>query len=60
MLFCGKMGTMKLSTYARKVGISYKTALKWYHAGKIKGQQMDSGTILIEEEKPLVAEGTAV
>jgi len=51
---------MKLSTYARKVGISYKTALKWYHAGKIKGQQMDTGTILIDEEKPVVAEGTAV
>ncbi|MEP7286677.1 MAG: IS607 family transposase [Chloroflexota bacterium] len=51
---------MKLSAYARKVGITYKTALKWYHAGKIKGQQMDTGTILIDEEKPMVTEGTAV
>jgi predicted site-specific integrase-resolvase len=51
---------MKLSDYARKVGVTYKTAWKWYRAGKIKGRQMDTGTILIEEEKPLRVEGTAV
>ncbi len=51
---------MKLSAYARKVGISYKTALKWYHAGKIKGQQMDTGTILIDEDKPIRPEVTVV
>jgi len=51
---------MKLSAYARKVGISYKTALKWYHAGKIKGQQMDTGTILIDEKPLVFAESTAV
>src|SRR5690242_501303 len=51
---------MKLSAYARKVGISYKTALTWYHAGKIKGQQMDTGTILIDEDKPINPEVTAV
>lgn len=51
---------MKLSAYARKVGVSCKTALKWYHAGKIKGQQMDTGTILIDEDKPLRAEVTAI
>jgi putative resolvase len=51
---------MKLSAYAGKVGVSYKTALKWYHAGKIKGRQMDTGTILIDEEKPISLEVTAV
>ena len=51
---------MKLSAYARKVGVSYKTALKWYHAGRIKGQQMDTGTILIDEDKPISLEVTAV
>ena len=51
---------MKLSDYARKVGVTYKTAWKWYRAGKIKGRQMDTGTILIEEEKPVRVEGTAV
>ena len=51
---------MKLSAYARKVGVSYKTALKWYHAGQIKGQQMDTGTILIDEDQPIKAEVTVV
>jgi len=40
---------MKLSDYARKVGITYQTAWKWYHAGKIRGYQMDTGTIIITE-----------
>src|SRR5258706_196812 len=45
---------MKLSDYARKVGVTYKTAYRWYKAGQIKGQQMDTGTILIEEDRPHV------
>lgn len=40
---------MKLVDYARQMGISYKTAWRWYKAGKIKGQQMDTGTILVTE-----------
>lgn len=40
---------MKLSDYARKVGVSYKTAWRWYQAGKISGYQMDTGTIIITE-----------
>jgi putative resolvase len=44
---------MKLSDYARKVGITYKTAYRWYKAGRLKGYQVDTGTIIIEEEKPL-------
>lgn len=51
---------MKLSAYARKVGVSYKTALKWYHAGKIKGQQMATGAILIDEDKPINLEVSVV
>ena len=51
---------VKLSAYADKVGVSYKTALKWYHAGKIKGQQMDTGTILIDEDKPISPDVTVV
>jgi putative resolvase len=41
---------MKLSDYARKVGVSYRTAWEWYRKGKIHGYQMDTGTIIIEEE----------
>jgi putative resolvase len=44
---------MKLSDYARLQGISYRTAWRWYKAGKIAGQQMDTGTILVTEPLPM-------
>ena len=40
---------MKLSVYAREVGVSYRTAFRWFKNGKIQGRQMDTGTILITE-----------
>jgi putative resolvase len=42
---------MKLSHYAQKVGVNYKTAWLWYKAGKIKGYQMPTGTIVITEDE---------
>jgi predicted site-specific integrase-resolvase len=44
---------MKLSDYARKGGVTYKTAYRWYKAGRIKGYQIDTGTIIIEEDRPV-------
>lgn len=41
---------MKLSDYARKVGISYRTAWRWFRAGQIKGYQTETGTIIITED----------
>ncbi len=43
---------MKLSQYAKLKGVSYLTAKKWFHAGDIKGVQMPSGTIVIDELIP--------
>jgi putative resolvase len=40
---------MKLSDYARHIGVSYRTAFRWFKSGKIQGRQMDTGTILITE-----------
>jgi len=40
---------MKLSTYARSLGISYRTALRWFKSGKIAGFQADTGTIIVME-----------
>lgn len=40
---------MKLSAYARNVGVSYRTAFRWFKSGRIQGRQMDTGTILITE-----------
>jgi len=42
---------MKLSQYAKEVGVTYKTAWRWFKAGKISGYQMDTGTIIITEGK---------
>jgi len=43
---------MKLSAYARKIGVSYRTAFRWFHAGKLPGYQMDTGTIIITDAPP--------
>jgi putative resolvase len=40
---------MKLSAYAKKLGISYKTAWRWYTDGKLDAYQTDSGTIVVRE-----------
>lgn len=42
---------MKLKDYAKQQGISYKTAWRWYHAGKLPGRQMDTGTILVDVDQ---------
>jgi putative resolvase len=39
---------MKLSQYARQQGISYSTALRWWHQGVIRGYQAPSGTIIVD------------
>ena|ERR1700693_1658977 len=41
---------MKLSHYAKQQGISYSTALRWWHQGVIGGDQAPSGTIIVETE----------
>jgi predicted site-specific integrase-resolvase len=38
---------MKLSQYAKQQGISYRTALRWFRAGTIKGYQAPTGTIIV-------------
>lgn len=41
---------MKLSDYAKEVGVSYRTAWRWYKEGKIQGHQMPTGTVIITEK----------
>jgi putative resolvase len=45
---------MKLSQYAKQQGISYRTALRWFRAGTIKGYQAPSGTIIVTEHEPVI------
>ena len=42
---------MKLSTYAKEKGISYKTAWRWWQAGYINGEQLPNKTIIVYPEK---------
>lgn len=40
---------MKLSTYAKQLGISYRTAFRWYQAGKLDAYQTETGTIIVRD-----------
>lgn len=51
---------MRLRDYAKKAGVHYRTAYRWFKAGKLRGYQMDTGTIIITEDQPAVAQRTAV
>jgi putative resolvase len=53
---------MKLSAYAKKYGITYRTAFRWWQQGQIKGFQKPSGTIIVtegEEDTPLATKVVA-
>src|SRR5258705_12185585 len=43
---------MKLSDYARQVGVTYKTAYQWWKAGQLDAYQLPTGTIIVREAKP--------
>ena len=40
---------MKLSAYARQLGISYKTAWRWWSEGKLDAYQTETGTVIVRE-----------
>ncbi len=43
---------MKLSEWAKKRGICYRTALRWFHSGTlpVEAQQVNTGTIIVKVE----------
>ncbi len=45
---------MRLSAYAKQMGVSYKTAFRWWKAGKLNAYQLDTGTVIVRE--PLASE----
>ncbi len=46
---------MKLSEWAKKEGIHYQTAFRWFKAGKmpVEAYQTKTGTILVNPDKPV-------
>jgi predicted site-specific integrase-resolvase len=53
---------MKLSNWARKQGIAYRTARLWFRTGKlpVRAYQTPTGTILVEEDSSIRATGKIV
>jgi putative resolvase len=43
---------MKLSDYAKSIGVSYKTAWRMWQRGELNAEQLPSGTIIVNLEKP--------
>jgi predicted site-specific integrase-resolvase len=41
---------MKLSEYAKQMGVRYETAWRWYRDGKIQGRRVGPRTIIITED----------
>jgi putative resolvase len=41
--------SMKLSNYAKKLGIHYNTAYRMFRRGQIAGYQLPAGTVIIQE-----------
>ena len=53
---------MKLSEWAKKQGISYRTAWRWFNEGKlsVNAEQMPTGTIIIKEEEDPLSNQVAI
>ncbi len=45
---------MKLSTYARQIGGTYKTAHRWWKSGKLDAYQLETGTIVVRLSKTIL------
>ncbi len=51
---------MKLSEYAKQVGVTYKTAYQWWRAGQLDAYQLPTGTIIVREPKTTAAGAAAL
>jgi predicted site-specific integrase-resolvase len=49
---------MKLSEYAKINGVTYRTAWNWYKSGILKGFQMPSGTIIVQNQDNIQKKST--
>lgn len=53
------MAKIKLSEYARRMGISHRTAWRWYRDGKITGEVVGPRNIFIDVDDPKAPSETA-
>lgn len=47
--------SMKLSEYAKRTGVTYKTAWHWWKAGQLDAYQLPTGTIIVRESQASAA-----
>ena len=40
---------MRPSQYAKQMNVSYKTAFRWWKAGRLDAYQLDTGTIIVRD-----------
>jgi putative resolvase len=43
---------MRLSHYAKLINVSYKTAFRWWKAGRLDAYQLDTGTTIVRDPLP--------
>jgi len=43
---------MRLSLCAKQMNVSYKTAFRWWRAGRLDAYQLDTGTIIVRDPLP--------
>lgn len=51
---------MKLSTYAKKLGLNYKTVWRYYKNNLIQGYQTPTGTIIVNDNQPITENKTVI
>jgi putative resolvase len=51
---------MRLRRYAQQMGVSYKTAYRWWKAGKLDAYQLDTGTIIVRDPVQPMVGGVAL
>ncbi len=52
--------TMRLREYANKMGVTYKTAFRWWKAGKLDAYQLETGTVIVRADTPLPQTSTGI
>ena len=51
---------MKLSVYTRQIVVTYKTAYRWWKAGRLDAYQLETGTVIVRDPIPKNATGIAL
>jgi putative resolvase len=51
---------MRLHEYANKMGVTYKTAFRWWKAGRLDAYQLETGTVIVRDDTPLPETATGI